>query len=133
MSVEEENTKTALEFLEAFSVGDFDKVLALLADDAIWWAGGSVPGGSGWRTKHDLAAAINGFGDLSTSGGLPTTVLVTVAQGDRVAVEATTNVEFQNGKTYNNEYVYLYRISDGKILKVKEYMDTEHARATFLG
>ena len=75
MSVETDNRKIVLEFLRAFSEGDFD----------------------------------------------------------RVAVEAKSDATFTSGRTYRNDYVFMFTLHDGKITEVKEYMDTELARETFLG
>jgi ketosteroid isomerase-like protein len=125
------NKELALAFLDAFSVGDFEQVLAMLDDDATWWANGTVPGISGRRTKQQFADAIAEMAGLSVSGGLPTIVSASLADGDRVAVEARSDATFTNGKTYQNDYVFLFHIKDDKIIEVKEYMDPELARSTF--
>lgn len=132
MSIEETNTRIAVSLLDAFTEGDVDKIVALLADDATWWAAGSIPGVSGSRTKPEVAIAVSGMADLSATGTLPTTVHRTLAQGDLVAIEASTDARFTNGKAYQNQYMFLIQVRDGAIVEVKEYMDTELARATFL-
>jgi ketosteroid isomerase-like protein len=38
-----------------------------------------------------------------------------------------------NGRVYNNLYHFVFELSDGRIRRVKEYLDTEHTRAVFLG
>lgn len=54
------------------------------------------------------------------------------AQGNRVAVEAESHaIHKPNGKTYNNFYHFLFEIEDGKITKMKEYCDTQHAVDVF--
>jgi ketosteroid isomerase-like protein len=129
----EANTQVALGLLDAFTQGDVDRIVGLLAEDAQWWTGGSIPGVSGTRTKAEVAAAVAGMADLSVTGTLPTTVHRTLAQGDLVAIEATTDARFTNGKAYQNQYMFLIRVRDTEIVEVKEYMDTELARSTFLG
>jgi uncharacterized protein len=133
VSAETANRKIVLEFLGAFSAGRFDQVFAMLDDQATWWANGTVDGISGRRTKQQFAAAVSGISELSTTGGLPVVVLSTTAEGDRVAVEAKTDARFTNGKAYRNDYAFMFALRDGKITEVKEYMDTELARDTFLG
>jgi uncharacterized protein len=133
MSVETANRKIVLEFLGAFSAGDFDEVFALLDDQATWWANGTVEGISGRRTKQQFAVAVSGIAGLSTTGGLPVVVLSSTAEGNRVAVEAKSDATFTNGKTYRNDYVFMFALQDGKITEVKEYMDTELARDAFTG
>ena len=57
--------------------------------------------------------------------GLQFTVLDMVAEGDKVAVEAVSEGEHASGQTYSNEYHFLFEFRDGKLLRLKEYMDTE--------
>ena len=49
------------------------------------------------------------------------------AEGDRVAVEARSSAEHVNGKSYRNEYHFLFVAKNGKLWRVKEYLDTMHA------
>lgn len=46
------------------------------------------------------------------------------AEGDHVIVEARGDNVTREGKPYNNEYCFVFRLSDGKIAEVKEYADT---------
>ena len=47
-----------------------------------------------------------------------------IADGDYVIVEARGDNVTKAGKPYNNEYCFVFRLSDGKIKEVKEYSDT---------
>jgi uncharacterized protein len=47
-----------------------------------------------------------------------------IAEGDCVVVEARGDNVTRAGKPYNNEYCFVFRLSDGKIREVKEYADT---------
>jgi hypothetical protein len=42
-------------------------------------------------------------------------------------VEAESYGKMKNGKTYQNQYHFLFIVRDGKIQQVKEYLDTMHA------
>ena len=55
------------------------------------------------------------------------------AEGDRVAVEIDGEAVHASGETYNNQYHFLLIIKDGKILELKEYMDTQLAAKILLG
>ena len=46
------------------------------------------------------------------------------ADGDYVIVEARGDNVTRDGKAYNNEYCFVFRLLDGKIKEVKEYSDT---------
>ena len=60
-------------------------------------------------------------------------VMYPYAEGDRVAVEISGEAIHASGETYNNQYHFLLRIQDGKILELKEYMDTQLAAKILLG
>jgi ketosteroid isomerase-like protein len=47
-----------------------------------------------------------------------------IAEGDYVIVEARGDNVTKAGQQYNNEYCFVFRLSDGKIKEVKEYADT---------
>jgi ketosteroid isomerase-like protein len=47
-----------------------------------------------------------------------------VAEDDYVIVEARGDNLTRAGKPYNNEYCFVFQLSEGKITEVKEYSDT---------
>lgn len=54
-----------------------------------------------------------------------------IADGDFVTVEAIGQNCTPDGKTYNNKYCWICKITDGKIHELKEYMDTDLVTKTF--
>ena len=48
-----------------------------------------------------------------------------IAEGDHVVVEGRGQATTKAGKAYNNTYCWVYRIADGKVQELTEYMDTE--------
>lgn len=48
-----------------------------------------------------------------------------VAEGDIVIVEARGDNVTTSGVRYANEYCFVFRLENGKILEIKEYCDTE--------
>lgn len=131
MTVEEDNKKLVTAFLADFTRGDVDALAGHLADDATWWVAGSLKGLSGTSDKKTWTAGIAGL-SAGFPGGLRLTPLAFTAEGDRVAVEAESYGELANGRVYDNRYHFLFVVRDGKIVEAKEYLDTDHARATFL-
>jgi ketosteroid isomerase-like protein len=55
------------------------------------------------------------------------------AEDDRVAVEAVSEGLHATGQTYSNEYHFLFRFRDGKVVEFKEYMDTERVTDILCG
>ena len=48
------------------------------------------------------------------------------------SVETESYAELNNGRIYNNLYHFLFVVKDGKIHRVKEFLDTDHTAAIFL-
>ena len=53
-------------------------------------------------------------------------VLQLVADGDRVAVEATGKGRFLDGRPYDNRYAYWIVVDGALIRSIKEYMDSSY-------
>jgi ketosteroid isomerase-like protein len=127
----EENRKVATEFFRRYDSGDIPAVLDLLAEDCTYWLAGkqgSNATAGRAHSKAEMADIFRRMGEALT-GPLRMTVKGTVAEGDRVAVEATSRGELRNGRVYEQEYHVLMTIRDGKIAAAREYMDTQHVQS----
>ncbi|MBQ0758274.1 MAG: ketosteroid isomerase-like protein [Zhongshania sp.] len=123
-----DNKMVVMNFFEAFSSGDVERTMAFLSDHEFeWWISGNpaVFPLAGSRDKAGFGQLLNGVVE-NCKDGIKIKVLATTAEGERVAVEAESYAEVA-GKIYNNLYHFLILIRDGKIIKVKEYLDTMHA------
>ena len=127
MSIEQ-NRQISHELFEHLSAGDLDATMALFTDDAVW----RIPG----KPELNRAAGdydkkrLRGLFERMLSqldGGLKMTVLGTVAEADRVAVEAESSGDLRNGRRYRQQYHFLLTFRDGRISTVREYLDTQHA------
>jgi ketosteroid isomerase-like protein len=125
----EDNKALVRRFWDAFSAGQYADALSMLSEDATWWVAGTTAL-SGTYSKPAFAKLLG-----EVTGGAPKGVRVTpkvlTAEGDRVAVEAESYAEINNGRTYRNQYHFLMVIKDGQFIAVREYLDTEHVTATF--
>lgn len=119
-------------FMEVFSTGDVEGILGFLAEDATWWVGGTMPGISGTHSKEEFRALTGGIAAGTKGGAITLTPLAWTVDGDRVAVETESYAELNNGRIYNNIYHFLFVLRDNKILRVKEFLDTQHTAAIFL-
>ncbi|WP_283636578.1 nuclear transport factor 2 family protein [Aquaticitalea lipolytica] len=129
----EQNKQTILSFFEQFSKANVTEALTYLDDDIVWQAMG---------IKGELP--MSGTMDKKAIGELITTVKAMMPEGlelkpigwtvedDRVAAEFISYGKLSNGKVYNNPYHFLFQFSNGKIIKIKEYMDTLHAKSIFI-
>jgi ketosteroid isomerase-like protein len=128
----EANKALVADFLRVFSQGDVAGVVARMTPDATWWVSGTMQGLSGTYTRDQLAELLKGVKALYKQGALQITPSAMTAEGQRVAVEAESFAELLNGRVYKNRYHLLIEIAGDRIAKVREYMDTQHAYATFL-
>jgi len=129
----EHNKATAQRFFDLFSASDLDGVMALMTDDATW----RIPGKkeltptAGVYTKERIGRLFRRMLDNLT-GGLRMTVLSSIAEGDRMALEVTSSGDLKNGRLYRQEYHFIMEFRDGKISAVREYLDTQHAHAVWI-
>lgn len=130
MSIED-NKATIAAFLEAMSRGDTEYILNAYADDGMLWTMGNTLI-SGQYNKAQIKEFADGIYEAFPDG-LTFTVHGMVAEGDKVSVEATSEGAHASGVTYSNQYHFLFILRDGKILQMKEYMDTELATDILMG
>jgi ketosteroid isomerase-like protein len=127
----EANKQLAREFIDALSRADTDWVLAHYADDMEMWTAGSLAF-SGSHTKDEIRPLMDGILGAFPNG-LEFTVKTLTAEEDRVAIEAESSGVHISGKPYDNQYHFLMRIRNGKIVQFKEYLDTQLASEVLLG
>lgn len=119
----ESNKAIVTRFFDALNRGDVDAIVdAYAADGCVQTMGNTLI--SGIFNKEQIAASAGGIFDVFPEG-LTFTLLAMVAEGNKVAVEATSEGMHVSGQVYRNEYHFLFEFRDGKLVKLKEYMDTE--------
>jgi ketosteroid isomerase-like protein len=127
----ESNKAIVTGFFEALNSGDVDAIVNTYAEDGCVQTMGDTLI-SGTFSRDQIAASAGGILDVFPDG-LTFTVLGMVAEGDKVAVEAVSDGEHISGQTYSNEYHFLFEFREGKLLKLKEYMDTEQVTDVLCG
>jgi ketosteroid isomerase-like protein len=127
----EQNTAIVRDFLEVFSTGDVPGVLERLDDGATWWVSGKIEGFAGTKSKEEMGKLLESVVPVYKGGALKITPVQMIAAGDRVAVEAEGYAELTNGRVYNPQSSFFFKLADGKITEVREYLDTQHAHEIF--
>ena len=129
-TITDQNKEITKEFFEALSTGS-DQYLDFYTDESIIWTAGNNSIG-GTRTKKEVVSfAQNILSAFPT--GITFNITGITAENERVAVEISGKAIHASGETYNNQYHFLLIIKDGKILELKEYMDTQLAAKILLG
>ena len=127
----------------AFSAGDIDEFAACFAPDATWW---TDSGRERIRGRFDLLqTALDGtpfhgvvpmsekiayIRDRVSSSYEGRTITVTpyrfIGGSGRVAAEAVGHALLGNGRTYQNRYLLIADVANGRITQLREYCDTLH-------
>lgn len=126
----EENKQLVRRFWAAFSALRMQDAYDMLAADATWWIAGELPI-SGTYTKAQFVELSSGILTEFPEGIVVTPKILT-AEEDRVAMEAESLGTRVNGRVYNNHYHIQHVVRDGKLLAVREYLDTDHANRILL-
>ena len=84
------------------------------------------------RTKKEIVEFAQGI-LAAFPNGISFNITGITAEDERVAVEISGEAIHASGHEYNNKYHFLLIIKDGKILELKEYMDTQLAAKILLG
>lgn len=124
----ESHKTTAHAFFARLSASDLPGALGLMTDDATWWINGHPERhpAAGLYSKDKIARLL-GHMLRQLDGGLQMTVLSSIAEGDRAALEVESRGTLRNGRRYEQAYHFLLVFRDGRICAVKEYLDTQHA------
>lgn len=126
-----ENKQVVLDFYEASARGDMEACFALLADDVTWSNIGTTRFSGTYDGKQAIMENLVGplFGQLKA--GIASRLEHMIAEGDTVVAQTAGQAETLDGTPYNNTYCQVFRIRDGKIAAVREYMDTALIDAVF--
>ncbi len=119
-------------FFEMTNQREYDAAEALLHDDLDWWLAGDPEKFfmAGSKSKEEAMTGLRQTATMSPDG-MTLTPTGWVVDGDKVALEASVEGTFFNGDRYVNEFHFLIEVRDGKILRIKEYFDTQTANDVF--
>jgi len=124
MSIEK-NVQVVKDFFAAIGSGDKQRVLALVAEDIEWIVPGEDWPLAGTHRGHAGIADVlqKASEEVETTYPAPPEF---VAQGDRVLVigVATGKIKATN-KAFKDEWVFDITVRDGKLTKIREYIDTQ--------
>jgi ketosteroid isomerase-like protein len=124
----EANKQLVQRYLRAMSSGD-PALPDLLTDDVTWWVPPSSPlGGLREGKAQVLALMASGVGLYDMSVPFEIEIEALVADGEWVAVQMVMTARTAKGQPYRNFYHFAFRVRDGKICAVKEYVDTLYAQ-----
>jgi uncharacterized protein len=119
------NHEIVRKFINAMSDGHITDEL-VTPDFTVWVVGG--------EQAVDRESYVNGIANLPKvfPGKLAFTIHSLTAEDDRVVAEFSGNGTTTDGKLYRNNYLYLFKIRDGKVYFLAEYLNLDEMRGILL-
>jgi uncharacterized protein len=116
---------------EAFSAGDFNAVLALLADDVIWHAGGSNQLAGDYHGPQEVMELFGRLLEL-TDGTFRLDVHDVLANDTHGVVLVTTRAE-RDGQPMASRRVDIWHLADGKATEFWTFSEDQAQLDEFYG
>lgn len=109
----------------AWSQGDGMAVFNLIADHVEWTITGSSPISGTYTSKHDFIEKALKPQREHLTGPPVAQVRAVFAEDDWVVVEWEGTAMTKAGMPYNNQYCYVLKVRNGRIVRGTTYWDTE--------
>ena len=118
-------------WLSLASSGDVEGAMALFTEDAVWTNIGSTMFSGDFVGLKAITEDLLGplFGALEA--GIRSDVESVIADGEQAVVLSRGAARTKSGSEYNNTYAQVFTVRGGKIVSVREYMDTAHIDRVF--
>lgn len=134
---EQENIGVVVRLLDAVGQGDMQSIKDILAEDVEWQSPVTRTKHRGitWdRQRHGHGEVMDFFEELNQKSRLePFEEMKFIAQNDRVVLEGMNRGSARNtGKPYEHNWIMVFEIKGGKIVKHRHYYDTADIEPAFL-
>ena len=126
-----ENKEIIRTMFSELGKGNAAAFLGAMSDDIKFNLIGSTKFSGTFKGKEQLTAKVLAPLGAALEGGLVITPDNLIADGEYVAMQSRGKSTAKNGKSYNNTYCHVFRITNGKISEVTEYLDTELVTSVF--
>jgi hypothetical protein len=132
----------------AYATGNAEEISHWLHDEVVWTA----PAGNATQVALGLgrpedAGPPRGTNDLDRDaivafmaynfarlfGGVDNSFRAVVADGEVVVVEHRLSATLPTGRSYVNDYCFVYQVRSGLVWRIREYMDTRGGWAQMYG
>ena len=120
-----ENRDLVARIFAGMAEGDSRLLVHSMADDFAWTVTGQTPWSKTYAGKDVVLTELFGTLQSRIEGRIRTIADSITAEGDRVIVEAHGDNRTRDGQAYCNRYCFVFRLQDGRLKSVTEYLDTE--------
>ncbi len=131
-----ENVQIIKEHFAAFGRGDVQSALSIVAENVDWQSPvtRTQPEEITWAAPcHNREEVIQFFQELADKVQPEKFEIIGfIAQGDKVVVEGRNQGQIKStGRSYEHDWVMVFTVRDGKILRHRHYYDTADVVAAF--
>lgn len=126
-----ENKEIIRNMFAELSEGNVDAYLDNLADDVRFTLIGSTKFSGVFEGKQDVVERLLAPLGAQLDGGIAIHVDRLIAEDDHVVMQARGESVTKSGTAYNNIYAQVFRLADGKVQQITEYLDTELVNTVF--
>ena len=134
MSVTAKNAdeQLVLDFFEVLSSGDLEKLRGFYHGKSVWEPKVKDIAGAGKHVGMDIIDKFLAPGRGMFEPGDPKVHVHSMFSADGwVCVESNSTGKTMDGKVYDNDYCWVFEISNGKIDAMREYMDSHYTAKLF--
>jgi uncharacterized protein len=107
------------------SEGESRLFVESMDDDFRWKLTGNTSWSKTYAGKQVVLTELFAPLRARIAGKIKTKALRFIAEDDFVVVQARGSNVTKAGTPYNNSYCFVFRLADGKLIEVTEYLDTE--------
>lgn len=115
----------------ATAQGLFEPLVEAMAGETTWTIMGSTPFSRTFAGKEAILTQLLGPLRARIAGTIRLTAGRFIAEDDLVVVEAKGDSTTVEGVPYNNSYCFVFRLAEGKIREITEYIDTQLVMKAF--
>ena len=126
-----ENKQLIRDMFAELSKGNAQAFLGNMADNVRFTIIGTTKFSGTFNGKPELVNKVLTPLTSQLEGGLTITVDNLIAEGDCVVMQGRGKSTTKAGKSYNNTYCQVFRIANGKVQEITEYLDTELVTTAF--
>jgi uncharacterized protein len=123
----ERNKDIVRSFFDRLSAGDVAGAFGHVAQQATWFGLSTRKHTDAWEMKKTIEEVFSSL----LRGPIRQELSIMTAEDDRVAVVAEGHSVTVDDVAYDNMYHFLFRLREGQITEVWEFLDTALARAVF--
>ncbi len=119
-------------FFDTLSTGEFDKIAEFFTENSTWTVNDVANGFPSQRGRAIIDDFLQPVREgLFEAGDPKVEVVRMIAEGSTVAAETIARGALRNGNTYENYYAFVLEVDPeaGKVLALKEYMDSDYAHS----